>query len=121
LKLSLNLRPRLLQGSLALRRTFTILALRCSLSGCRSRIPTSNPTETPANRSRPDTLAGKSTTDVLGLNHGLSTLRHGHLSRALTLLHGNKGPTVSAIFDWSATTPMLVVQRNGLPTIQSYQ
>lgn len=37
------------------------------------------------------------------------------LSRALTLHHGKKGPAVSAILDWSATTPMLVVQRNGLP------
>ena len=37
------------------------------------------------------------------------------LSRALTLIHGNKATNTSAILDWSASTPMLVVQRNGLP------
>lgn len=37
------------------------------------------------------------------------------LARALTLLHGTKEPSTSAILDWSASTPMLVVQRNGLP------
>lgn len=37
------------------------------------------------------------------------------LSRALTLLHGPKGPVTSAMLDWSASTPMLVVQHKGLP------
>lgn len=37
------------------------------------------------------------------------------LARALTLIHGKKASGASAILDWSATTPMLVIQRNGLP------
>jgi len=37
------------------------------------------------------------------------------LARALTLLDRNEEQSVSAILDWSANSPMLVIQRKGLP------